>query len=107
MTTDISEIIGWKFNHQQGMTTINGVITKFPGGIPSQADQDKWTAEYEAYLPTQQWQKTMAESDSSILSGLDVAPFFQPVTNLHAQIAPHARHLRRVDHAVAQMVVGI
>jgi len=66
MTTHISEVIGWKFNEQPGMTTVNGVITEFPGGIPSQADQDAWTAEYEAHLPTQQWQETMAESDSSM-----------------------------------------
>ncbi len=46
--TTIAEVIGWKFNYQQGMDTIDGVITKFPGGIPSQADQDAWTMEYEA-----------------------------------------------------------
>ena len=44
--TTIAEVIGWKFNHQAGMRTKNGVITAFPGGIPSQADQDAWTAEY-------------------------------------------------------------
>jgi len=48
--TDIGAVIGWKFNHQSGMATRDGVITKFPNGIPSQADQDKWTKEYEAYL---------------------------------------------------------
>ena len=64
--TDIGTVIGWKFAHQEHMATRDGVITEFPGGIPSQADQDKWTAEYEAYLPTQQWQETMAESDSSM-----------------------------------------
>jgi len=64
--TDMAAVIGWKFDHQPGMCTRDGVITEFPGGIPSQADQDKWTAEYEAYLPTQQWQETMAESDSSM-----------------------------------------
>ena len=48
--TDIGTVIGWKFNHQSGMTTKDGVITNFPNGIPSQADQDKWTKEYEAYL---------------------------------------------------------
>jgi len=37
--TTIGQVIGWKFNHQQGMVTKAGVITKFPGGIPSQADQ--------------------------------------------------------------------
>lgn len=45
--TDIATVIGWKFNHQSGMSTENGVITAFPGGIPIQADQDTWTAEYE------------------------------------------------------------
>ena len=45
----IAEVIGWKFNHQQGMSTVDGVITEFPGGIPSQSDQDTWTVEYAAY----------------------------------------------------------
>ena len=42
----IAEVIGWKFNHQEGMSTKSGVITEFPGGIPSQEDQDSWTEEY-------------------------------------------------------------
>ena len=46
----IGMVISWKFNHQPGMCTKNGVITAFPGGIPSQADQDKWTKEYEDYM---------------------------------------------------------
>ena len=48
--TNIAEVIGWKFNYQEGMTTVEGVITEFPGGIPSQEDQDKWTKEYEKYV---------------------------------------------------------
>jgi hypothetical protein len=60
----IGEVIGWKFNNQSGMTTRNGVITGFPGGIPSQADQDLWTAEYEAYLPTKAWEEAMAGTDA-------------------------------------------
>lgn len=44
---DISEVIGWKFNNQSGMATRDGEITAFPGGIPSQADQAAWTAEYD------------------------------------------------------------
>ena len=44
---DIAKVIGWKFNDQAGMETKEGVITKFPGGIPSQSDQDTWTTEYE------------------------------------------------------------
>ena len=47
--TDIGAVIGWKFNHQTGMETRDGVITEFPDGIPSQEDQDKWTQEYEVY----------------------------------------------------------
>ena len=62
--TDIGEVIGWKFNHQQGMSTREGVITAFPGGIPTQAAQDLWTAEYEAYLPTKEWEKAMAGTDA-------------------------------------------
>jgi hypothetical protein len=48
--SNIAEVIGWKHNHQAGMSTSDGVITDFPGGIPSQSDQDTWTAEYEAHL---------------------------------------------------------
>ena len=62
--TDIATVIGWKFNHQAGMSTVNGVITAFPGGIPDQATQDTWTAEYEAYLPTKEWQESMDENDN-------------------------------------------
>ena len=47
--SNIGAVIGWKFNHQAGMATVDGVITEFPGGIPSQSDQDTWTVEYEAY----------------------------------------------------------
>ena len=64
--SNIGTVIGWKFDNQEHMVTREGVITEFPGGIPSQADQDAWTAEYEASLPTQQWQEAMAESDSSM-----------------------------------------
>jgi len=46
----ISDVIGWKHNHQAGMATRDGVITEFPGGIPSQADQDKWTKEYDDHM---------------------------------------------------------
>ena len=48
--TDIASVIGWKHNHQAGMSTADGVITEFPGGIPSSADQATWTTEYAAHL---------------------------------------------------------
>ena len=55
--SNIGEVIGWKFNHQAGMKTSDGVITAFPAGIPSQADQDSWTAEYEAYLVSTEYSR--------------------------------------------------
>ena len=54
--SNIGAVIGWKFDHQPGMNTFNGVITDFPGGIPSQADQDTWTEEYEAHLTATAYQ---------------------------------------------------
>jgi len=71
----ISKVISWKFNDQPGMMCkeIDGVlkIVKFPGGIPSQADQDLWTAEYEAYIASEQYLDDEAEkgmtSDSVLL----------------------------------------
>jgi len=66
--SNIGAVIGWKHNHQSGMSTRKGVITEFPGGIPSQADQDKWTAEYLLQFPEgfDAWKETMAKSDSSM-----------------------------------------
>ena len=66
--TTIGQVIGWKFNHQQGMVTKAGVITKFPGGIPSQADQDTWTAEYLVEFPEgyDEWKESMQGTDSGM-----------------------------------------
>jgi len=64
--TDMAAVIGWKFDHQPGMCTKDGVITEFPGGIPSQADQDAWTAEYEAQIPTMEWKEKMVRSDGPL-----------------------------------------
>ena len=54
---NIGAVIGWKFNHQEGMSTRNGVITKFPDGIPSQEDQDAWTEEYDLMIEATQYQR--------------------------------------------------
>lgn len=52
--TSIAEVISFKFPDRQGMVCreVDGAvrIVEFPGGIPSQADQDTWTAEYEAFV---------------------------------------------------------
>ena len=50
MTTqldNIGAIIGWKHNNQEGMSTVDGIITEFPDGIPSDADIATWKTEYE------------------------------------------------------------
>ena len=69
--TNIYEVIGWKFNYQEGMCTRDGVITEFPGGIPSQADQDKWTKEYEDHLALIKYKQDRAEAYPSIKDQLD------------------------------------
>ena len=49
--------IGWKFNHQPGMSTSNGFLTDWPTE-PWPTDQDLagWVVEYEAYLASTQYQ---------------------------------------------------
>ena len=69
--TDIANVIGWKHNHQAGMCTVDGVITEFPGGIPSQADQDKWTKEYEAHVAANAYKGKRQAEYPSIADQLD------------------------------------
>jgi len=69
--TEISRVIGWKFNHQEGMMTRDGVITEFPGSIPSQADQDKWTKEYEDYIASIAYKEKRKEEYPKIADQLD------------------------------------
>tara|TARA_E500000331_G_C16874871_1_gene547878 strand:+ start:263 stop:583 length:321 start_codon:yes stop_codon:yes gene_type:complete len=47
---DMAQILSWKHNDQQGMTTDGGVIIEFPGGIPSDEDIDTWKKEYDAHV---------------------------------------------------------
>jgi hypothetical protein len=74
--TDIANVIGWKHNHQAGMCcreNSDGVleITEFPGGIPSQADQDKWTKEYEAHVAANAYKGKRQIEYPSIADQLD------------------------------------
>ena len=64
--SNIGTVIGWKFNNQSGMSTLDGVITAFPGGIPSQADQDLWTAEYEAQLAATEYARNRLDEYPTI-----------------------------------------
>jgi len=69
--TQISEVIGWKHNHQEGMCTADGVITEFPGGIPSAEDQATWTKEYEAHVAANAYKGKRKEQYGSWESQLD------------------------------------
>lgn len=49
----IGTVLGWKFNHAPGIKTIDGVITEWPallGDVPTQAEIDTYTGEYETYF---------------------------------------------------------
>lgn len=67
----IAEVIGWKHDHQAGMSTADGVIVAFPGGIPSAEDQATWTTQYESYLASTAYKGKRAEEYPSIADQLD------------------------------------
>ena len=71
--TDLSVVLSWKFQDQPGMSTVDGVITEFPGGIPSQADQDKWTAEYLVQFPEgyDAWKESIQATDAGMPRSLE------------------------------------
>jgi hypothetical protein len=69
---NIGQVIGWKFNNQAGMATKGNVITEFPNGIPTQADQDLWTAEYEAHLAANAYKELRSLAYPSIQEQLDM-----------------------------------
>ena len=62
---DIAKVIAWKFNNQEGMSTKNNIITEFPGGIPSQSDQDTWIAEYEVAMAEMDQAKQNTETQKA------------------------------------------
>jgi len=70
---NIGAVIGWKFNHQAGMSTKGDEITEFPNGIPTQADQDLWTTEYEAHLAANEYKGLRAEAYPSLTEQADMA----------------------------------
>ncbi len=63
MSVDIGDVVQWKFPNQGGMMTEYNTIKTWPGGvIPTQADQDLWTAEYEAHVQANAYKgKRLAE----------------------------------------------
>ena len=86
--SNIATVIGWKFNHQLGMSTKDNVITEFPGGIPSQADQDTWTAEYLVEFPKgyDEWKLSMQRSDDGMPRYLEDLITDNPDFNIHEKI---------------------
>jgi hypothetical protein len=70
--TDIADVIGWKFENQPGMTTRDGAIIDFPGGIPSQADQDAWAVEYDAHMASIAYRQTREKAYGGIGDQLDM-----------------------------------
>lgn len=69
---DIGSVIEWKFNNQPGMSTKDGEIIEFPGGIPSKEDQDKWALEYEDHLATTKYQEDRAGEYQELKEQLDM-----------------------------------
>ena len=67
--SNMAEVLTWKFPNVSWRCDDDGtgqanVITRFDGGIPSQADQDKWTKEYEDYVLANAYkEKRKAEYD--------------------------------------------
>ena len=49
----IGQVLGWKFDHAPGIVTIDNKITEWPidelGSLPTQAELDAWTVEYNDY----------------------------------------------------------
>ena len=68
----IAEVLSWKFKDQAGMRTKDGEIVDFPGGIPSQEDQDLWTAEYNDYIAKTQYKEQRAKAYKPLAEQLDM-----------------------------------
>tara|TARA_R110002020_G_C16124723_1_gene760616 strand:- start:46 stop:342 length:297 start_codon:yes stop_codon:yes gene_type:complete len=67
----IGDIIGWKHSHQSGMTTLDGEIIEFPGGIPSDSDINTWKTEYDAYVIATAYVEKRANEYPSVIDQLD------------------------------------
>jgi hypothetical protein len=74
---NISDVISWKFNDQPGMRCkeIAGVMTiiEFPGGIPSQADQDLWMTEFITWRDAGGWKAALADFETQTSRTVKIA----------------------------------
>lgn len=106
--TNIAEVIGWKFDHQPGMACKENdqgvvVITEFPGGIPSQADQDTWTAEYETHTAGPNIHPLNPFQFFTFLEqiGLSEAKVDQAIDQVESDASERIKHKRRFRHATS------
>jgi hypothetical protein len=68
---NMAEIIGWKHNHQSGMSTVDGEIVEFPGGIPSDSDINGWKSEYDAHVAATAYQEKRRKAYPELAEQLD------------------------------------
>ncbi len=60
---NLGAILGWKHNHEPGITTADGILMNWPatlGPRPTQVQIDQWTVEYVAAVAD----GTIAESEA-------------------------------------------
>jgi len=72
---NIAEILAWKFEKAPGIRTVGDQITEWPqvlGPIPTQAQLDQWTAEYEAFRTAEE-QKVAAQKEKEERARLELA----------------------------------
>ena len=78
MTTFIGTVCEWKFPQTSGIDCIGneaipqGRIVKFPGGVPSEEEQDAWIIEYENHLKATQYREDRKNEYPSIQDQLDM-----------------------------------
>ena len=106
--TRISQVIGWKFDGQTGMSTREGVITQFPGGIPSQSLQDAWTIEYEADGLPAEYLKIAKRISNDLLTPTDwyIARKSETSVAIPAKITAYRTAVRTVYAAVKSAIAG-
>ena len=106
--TRISQVIGWKFDGQVGMSTREGVITQFPGGIPSQSLQDAWTIEYEADGLPAEYLKIAKRISNDLLTPTDwyIARKSETSVAIPAKITAYRTAVRTVYAAVKSAIAG-
>ncbi len=80
----VADVIGWKFNHAQGMSTLNDKVTAFPvsvsdrdglvrtGNFPTEMELAQWTSEYLAWLSTQKPPKTAEEEIAELKAEIEL-----------------------------------